>query len=95
LPSFLAYVVGTVELIGGIALILGLCTRIFSALLVADMLGAILKVKFSLGFLGNGQGPGYEFELMLLAVALCLSITGSALYSLDSKLPIPKKSTSA
>ena len=41
IPGFLAYVVGTIELVGGIALILGLGTRIVSALLAIIMIGAI------------------------------------------------------
>ena len=51
IPSFMAYVVGVIELVGGIALIIGLGSRVLSALLALIMLGAILKAKLSLGFL--------------------------------------------
>lgn len=44
LPGGFAYVVAIIELVGGIALILGLGTRIVSALLVLIMAGAIVKV---------------------------------------------------
>jgi uncharacterized membrane protein YphA (DoxX/SURF4 family) len=86
LPSFLAYLVAAIELAGGIALIIGLGTRIVAALLAIIMLGAILKVKLGAGFLGNGQGGGYELDLVLMAISVFLALNGSFLLSLDSKL---------
>jgi len=83
LPGFLAYTVAFIELVGGIALVLGLGTRIVSALLGLVMIGAILKVKLAAGFLGNGQSAGYELDLALLAMAASLAITGSRLYAAD------------
>ena len=55
IPGFLAYVVGTIELVGNIALILGLGTRIVSALLAVVMIGAILKVETRHRFLRNSR----------------------------------------
>jgi putative oxidoreductase len=49
-----------------LALIIGFGTKIISALLAILMIGAILKVKLSLGLLGNGQMEGYELDLALL-----------------------------
>lgn len=90
LPGFLANAVGAIELVGGIALILGLGTRIVSGLLAAVMVGAILKVKIAAGFLGNGQGAGYELDLVLMVVAFYLALNGSSLLSIDSKVPLKK-----
>ncbi|MFP3125485.1 DoxX family protein [Ectobacillus funiculus] len=90
IPGFMAYAIGTIELVGGIALILGLGTRIISALLIAIMVVATLKVKLAAGFLGNGQGAGYELEVALMVMALHLALNGSSLLSLDSKLPFTK-----
>lgn len=45
---------------------------------------ATLKVKLGLGFMGNAQMVGYEFDLSLLAIALFLVLNGSYLWSLDS-----------
>lgn len=86
LPGFLAYIVGAIELAGGAALILGLGTRIVSALLAIIMLGAILKVKLTAGFMGNGQASGYELDLVLMAIAVFLALNGSSWLSVDSKL---------
>ncbi|WP_223590281.1 DoxX family protein [Neobacillus bataviensis] len=68
---------------GGIALIIGLGTRIVSALFSLLMIGAILKVKLSVGLLGNGQMAGYELDLGFLAMAVFLVISGSKLLSID------------
>ncbi|MDN3016241.1 DoxX family protein [Paenibacillus sp. BSR1-1] len=83
LPGFMAYAVALIEIIGGIALIIGLGTRIVSALFSILMIGAILKVKLSVGFLGNGQMAGYELDLGFLAIAVFLVISGSKLISID------------
>lgn len=95
LPGFMAYTVGTIELVGGIALILGLGTRIVSALLIAILLVAIIKVKLAAGFLGNGKGAGYELELSLLVISLYLALNGSSFLSLDSRLPFSKANQAA
>ncbi len=84
--GFLGYVVAIIELLGGMALILGLGTRITSALIAFIMLGAIFKAKLSVGFMGNGQMAGYELDLAFLAMAVALIICGSQMYALDKKL---------
>ncbi|MCM3676013.1 DoxX family protein [Peribacillus simplex] len=91
IPGFMAYVVGIIELVGGIALIIGLGTRIISALLVFIMAGAIVYVKFPAGFMGNGEGTGYELDIVLMIIALHLVLNGSRFLSIDSKLPNLKK----
>jgi uncharacterized membrane protein YphA (DoxX/SURF4 family) len=83
LPGFLAYGVALVEMIGGAALVLGLGSRIVSALLALLMIGATVKVKLAGGFLGNGQGAGYELDLALLAMAVFIAINGSKMFALD------------
>lgn len=91
IPGFMAYVVGMIELVGGIALITGLGTRIISALLVFIMAGAIVYVKLPAGFMGNGEASGYELDLVLMIIALHLVLNGSRFLSIDSKLPKLKK----
>lgn len=82
IPGILAYVVAGIELIGGVALIVGLGTRVVSALMALIMVGAIVKVKLSTGFMG-----GYELDLVLMVIAIYLAMNGSSMISLDSKLP--------
>jgi putative oxidoreductase len=86
LPGFAAYVVALIELIGGIAMILGFGTRVTAVLFAIIMIGAIAKVKLAGGFLGNGQGAGYELDFALLVMSVYFILDKPASFSLDSKL---------
>lgn len=86
IPGFMAYVVAIIELVGGIALILGLGTKIAAVLMGIIMLGAIFTAKLSLGFLN-----GYVYDLVLLVISIHLVLNGSKLYSLDQALIKGKK----
>ncbi|MCA0989308.1 DoxX family protein [Guptibacillus algicola] len=77
LSGFLAYVVGTIELTGGVLMILGLGTRVVSVLFSIILIGALLTVKRSTGMLG-----GYELDIALLAMSFALTIGGGGPYSL-------------
>lgn len=87
-PELLAVVVGVLEFAGGICLIMGLFTRFFALVLGVLAAIAMIKVKWTLGFVvsdsGLGwQGGGYEFELTLVAANLALLLTGGGLLSID------------
>jgi putative oxidoreductase len=84
IPGLFAYLVALLETIGGVALIVGLGTRVLSGLLAVVMAVAIVKVKMPAGFLGGGNGAGYELDLALLAMLVYLVLNGSSLYSIDS-----------
>lgn len=75
---FWVLLVGVVEFFGGIFLILGLLTQIVALLIAIDMIVAMWKVKFKMGFVN-----GYEFDLILLVVALSLILTGPGAFALD------------
>ncbi|MEH7246140.1 DoxX family protein [Neobacillus niacini] len=83
LPGAFAYGVALIEIIGGILLIIGLATRLVGALFALLMIGATVKVKLAIGFLGNGQMAGYELDLAFLAIAVYLVINGSKLLSVS------------
>ena len=69
LPGGLAYGVATVELVGGILLIIGLGVRYVGLLFALILAGAIVKVNGAAGLLGDGKNPGYELDLALLECA--------------------------
>ncbi|WP_340371914.1 DoxX family protein [Peribacillus sp. FSL E2-0218] len=83
IPGFLAYIVAGIELIGGLAVILGLGTRFVSVLFALILLGAIVTAKLPAGFLGNGQTAGYELDLALLAMSVYLACANRTVLSLD------------
>lgn len=79
LPGFMATVIAILETVGGIALIVGIGTRIFGVLFAIEMLVAIFVVKLSAGLLG-----GYDLDLALLASSVHLAISGSTLLAVDA-----------
>ena len=66
LPGGLAYGVATVELVGGILLIIGLGVRYVGLLFALILAGAIVKVNGAAGLLGDGKNPGYELDLCII-----------------------------
>lgn len=86
IPGFMGYAVGIIELVGGLLLIIGFGTRYIAALFLFIMIGAIIKVKLVAGFMGNGQGAGYELDLAFAVMAAFLFLNSNSTFSLDSKL---------
>ena len=73
------------EPLGGIALILGVLTQLAALGLGIIMLGAIYmkQTAFGVGFVGP-QGPGWEFDLMILAGCIVLICVGAGKYAIDA-----------
>jgi Predicted membrane protein len=80
LPMAAAVVVITVELLGGLAILLGAFTRIAGALLAFEMVIAILVARVHGGFFAP---YGYEFELTLLMACLTFALCGPGGSSLE------------
>ncbi len=85
-PDLMAVVVALVEIVAGLALLLGLLTRLMSAILMIVMIGAVYMVKLDQGFIG-----GFEFDLLLFVVLLLFVINGSLFMALDGFLTKKKK----
>lgn len=79
-----APLVAGLELAGGIALILGVLTRVVAALLAADMIGALFLVHAPAGVFADKGG--YELVLLLGTAALALALTGAGRMSVDRVL---------
>ena len=91
-PELAAAVVSLVETVGGLALILGVLTRLVGLLLTADMLVAMLLVHRPNGFYA-GDG-GVELVLVLAAAALALALTGPGALAVDNLLPFARRARS-
>jgi putative oxidoreductase len=82
-----------VECFGGLAMIVGFLARPAALGLIVVMLVAIGKVHAPHGFFLNfaltpGKGHGYEFNLVLIAMALSILIGGAGFLSVD-RLIVP------
>ena len=80
-PGLLGPFVAFVEFFGGIAILLGLLTRLAALGIGATMVVAILTVHLKNGFFAP---TGIEFPLSLLGSAIALVIMGAGDFSLDA-----------
>lgn len=78
----MAVMAGLMELIGGLLLATGLFTVVGSIIIIATMLGAIIKVHGANGYWATANG--YEYNVLLIAVAMGLALIGAGDYSLDA-----------
>ena len=88
LPGGLAYVTMAVELIGAIALILGIYARVVAIVLIPILLGAIFTVHGPAGFFFTSPNGGWEFPAFWIVGLLALALTGDGKYALK---PTPFK----
>jgi putative oxidoreductase len=82
-PAVMGPLIALLEFFGGIALVIGLLTRLASLGLAFDMLGAILFVHLKGGFF---LPAGYEYALSLLGSSIALVVTGAGQFSIDGLL---------
>ncbi|OUM97779.1 MAG: oxidoreductase [Paenibacillaceae bacterium ZCTH02-B3] len=83
----MAVIAGLIEFAGGLCFAAGLITPAAGVLLALVMIVAIAKVHTPKGF-WNSNG-GYEFNLVLIAAAVGVALTGAGAWSLDAVLGIP------
>lgn len=80
-PVALGLAVGLAEVGGGVLLALGLLTPLAALAILVVQLNAIAAVHWPRGF-WNADG-GYEFNLLICAVAVALAASGAGRLSLD------------
>ena len=74
-PGFLAYPVFAVELLGGIALLLGLYAR-QAALALVPVMAVAAWVHAPNGWLHTSAGGGWEYPVFLIAASIALWLLG-------------------
>lgn len=78
-----AVLAGVTELGGGIAMALGLCTRLAGLALFGDMVMAIITVTGTEG-LNPTSGTGYQLNLAIAGLALVAALIGAGRFSVDA-----------
>jgi putative oxidoreductase len=84
--GFWAFMLGSAEFFGGLALVLGFSTRAAALMLTASMLVALYMnaIAWKKPFKG-----GWELDLLIIASLLLLLLAGAGAYSFDAALGWP------
>lgn len=90
IPGPLAFLAIAAELLGSLALIFGVLTRLGAIAITAVMVGAIAIVHAPNGFFmnwsGTKPGEGFEYHLLAIALAVVCLLEGGGRVSIDRAL---------
>lgn len=90
LPWIIALLVILIECLGPLGLILGLFSRIWAALLIVVMIGAVVTTNAKHGlfmnWFGNQSGEGFEYHLLFIGICISIILLGSGKFSIDNNL---------
>src|ERR1700693_3826167 len=89
-PAPFAFLAICAEFLGGIGLILGALGRVAAFGIATNMVVAVLMVHAQFGLFmnwsGQQKGEGFEYHLLVLAIAVTLMVRGSGAFSVDRAL---------
>lgn len=87
IPGPLAFLAIMAEFLGGLGLIVGAVSRVAAFGILSNMVVAIATVHWSNGFFmnwfGNQKGEGFEYHLLVIALAAAIIINGAGALSID------------
>ena len=90
IPRPVSVLVVLAESIGALGLVLGFVGRFMAFSIFVTMLGAVLMVHghngFFMNWTGKAPGEGFEYHLLVMALALAVMIRGSGALSADRVL---------
>jgi putative oxidoreductase len=79
-PGVLAYPVFAAELLGGLAILLGLYARQVS-LVLAPIMAVAASVHFGNGWVHTSQGGGWEYPVFLTVASVALWLAGDGAFA--------------
>jgi putative oxidoreductase len=82
--GFFAVLGGVIEFGGGVALVLGLGSRLAGLALFGDMVVAMITITWVNGINSEKLPPGYELNVALAALALVVALLGAGRFSVDA-----------
>lgn len=87
IPAFLAFCAILAESLGPLGLFTGFLTRIAAFGIATNMVVAVFLIHYKYGFFmnwfGKQQGEGFEYHILVVAIAVALMIGGGGRWSLD------------
>lgn len=90
IPAILAFLVIITESLGSLALIAGFLTRLAAFGITCIMVVAIAMVHWPNGLFmnwaGKQAGEGFEYHLLVIAMAVVLMIYGAGKWSIDGEI---------
>jgi len=90
IPEFFAFLAIMAEGLGSLGLITGLLTRVAAFGITVNMAVAIYLLHLQNGFFmnwsGTQKGEGYEFHILVIAIAIVLMIRGGGKWSIDKSI---------
>jgi putative oxidoreductase len=90
IPAILAFLAIMAEFLGPLGLITGLLTRVAALGIMTNMLVAVPMLHWKHGFFmnwfGKQAGEGFEYHLLVIAIALALVIKGGGALSADKAI---------
>ncbi len=90
IPAVFAFLAILAESAGALGLILGFLTRLAAFGIATNMVVAIFMIHYKFGFFmnwfGNQKGEGFEYHLLVIAIALAIMIRGAGRWSADRLL---------
>jgi len=86
LPAVIAYLTIFAEVVGGIALVFGVYSRLTALLSLPILIGASW-VHIGNGWVFSNQGGGWEFPVLLVVLAAIVAIQGTGSLGIK-KLPV-------
>lgn len=82
--GFFAVLGGLIEFGSGIAMAIGLLSRLAGLALFGDMVMAMITVTWATGINTANPPPGYQLNLALAVLALVVALLGPGRFSLDA-----------
>ncbi len=82
LPGFMAYLVILLEVVGGIALVLGIYGDLFAIALAIDLAGAIATVHAKNGFFFTNPHGGWEYLVMWIVALIAVFLLGNGAFAI-------------
>ncbi len=87
IPALFAVLAILAEGLGSLGLLTGLLTRVSALGIGTNMVVAVLMIHHKFGFFmnwdGKQAGEGFEYHLLVIAIALALIIKGGGKWSID------------